>query len=107
MPTAFQSSRSHSQNRLRARGRIVRKDHGRSCADSLGKCRLKRNSKHRSCARLGIISKDPIGFNAGDANLYRYAGNQPTNRTDPSRLDWLDDPAGDTVDDWQDLKRHR
>jgi RHS repeat-associated protein len=35
-----------------------------------------------------FISQDPIGFAAGDANLYRYVGNSPTNRTDPSGLDW-------------------
>jgi RHS repeat-associated protein len=29
-------------------------------------------------------SQDPLGFGAGDANLYRYAGNSPTNATDPS-----------------------
>src|SRR5207245_1695711 len=30
------------------------------------------------------ISQDPIGFGAGDSNLYRYVRNQPTNLTDPS-----------------------
>jgi RHS repeat-associated protein len=29
-------------------------------------------------------SQDPIAFGAGDANLYRYGGNSPTNATDPS-----------------------
>src|SRR5581483_6230740 len=29
-------------------------------------------------------SLDPIGFSAGDANLYRYVSNQPLNSTDPS-----------------------
>ena len=33
-----------------------------------------------------FISQDPIGFAGGDANLYRYTGNSPTNRTDPSGL---------------------
>jgi RHS repeat-associated protein len=32
------------------------------------------------------ISEDPIGFAAGDSNLYRYVGNSPTNATDPSGL---------------------
>jgi len=32
------------------------------------------------------ISQDPIGFNAGDANLYRYVGNRVTVSTDPSGL---------------------
>ena len=31
-------------------------------------------------------AKTPIGFAAGDANLYRYVGNGPTNSTDPSGL---------------------
>ncbi|HJT23203.1 MAG TPA: RHS repeat-associated core domain-containing protein, partial [bacterium] len=31
-------------------------------------------------------SQDPTGFAAGDANLYRYAGNGPTNAVDPSGL---------------------
>jgi RHS repeat-associated protein len=30
-----------------------------------------------------FISEDPIGFEAGDANLYRYAGNSPQNYHDP------------------------
>jgi hypothetical protein len=30
---------------------------------------------------------DPLGFDAGDANLYRYVGNGPTNATDPSGLE--------------------
>jgi RHS repeat-associated protein len=29
------------------------------------------------------LSEDPIGFAAGDANLYRYVGNSATNATDP------------------------
>ncbi|NEZ55017.1 RHS repeat-associated core domain-containing protein, partial [Adonisia turfae] len=31
-----------------------------------------------------FISEDPLSFNAGDANLYRYVFNSPTNYTDPS-----------------------
>ena len=48
------------------------------------------------------ISKDPIGFAAGDANLYRYVGNGPTTRTDPSGLDWVDDWIRNPVNDWLD-----
>jgi RHS repeat-associated protein len=33
-----------------------------------------------------FISEDPIGFGAGDANLYRYVGNSPVNAIDPSGL---------------------
>ncbi len=31
-----------------------------------------------------FISEDPIGFNAGDVNFYRYVFNNPSNLTDPS-----------------------
>ena len=34
-----------------------------------------------------FTSKDPIRFAAGDANLYRYVSNGPTNATDPSGLE--------------------
>src|SRR4051794_5027778 len=30
------------------------------------------------------LNEDPIGFDAGDPNLYRYVGNEPTDATDPS-----------------------
>ena len=30
------------------------------------------------------MSQDPLGFDAGDSNLYRYVNNAPTNATDPS-----------------------
>jgi RHS repeat-associated protein len=33
-----------------------------------------------------FISEDPIGFTAGDANLYRYVGNNSVNATDPTGL---------------------
>jgi RHS repeat-associated protein len=33
-----------------------------------------------------FIREDPIGFAAGDTNIYRYVGNSPTNGTDPSGL---------------------
>jgi RHS repeat-associated protein len=33
-----------------------------------------------------FTSEDPIGFNAGDSNLYRYVMNEPTGWTDPSGL---------------------
>jgi RHS repeat-associated protein len=31
-----------------------------------------------------FMTEDPLGFRAGDANEYRYAGNAPTDATDPS-----------------------
>ena len=33
-----------------------------------------------------FIEQDPTQFRAGDSNLYRYVGNDPTNETDPSGL---------------------
>ena len=39
-------------------------------------------------ARTGRwTAKDPIGFAAGDTNLYAYVGNDPVNRIDPSGLE--------------------
>jgi RHS repeat-associated protein len=43
------------------------------------------------------LSQDPLGLAAGDANLYRYAGNAPTDATDPSGLTGASaqaDPSG-------------
>lgn len=45
--------------------------------------------------KLGrFLSQDPLGFDAGDYNLYRYVFNNPTNATDPTGefaflLPWL------------------
>jgi RHS repeat-associated protein len=37
--------------------------------------------------KLGrFMSEDPLGFAAGDINLFRYTGNDPVNRTDPTGL---------------------
>ena len=37
--------------------------------------------------RLPESAYTPLGFAAGDTNLYRYVGNDPTNATDPSGLE--------------------
>jgi RHS repeat-associated protein len=34
-----------------------------------------------------FINEDPLGFGAGDTNIYRYVGNSPTNAVDPSGLE--------------------
>jgi RHS repeat-associated protein len=39
------------------------------------------------------LSEDPIGFEAGDANLARYVGNEPTGYVDPRGLFKSVDPA--------------
>ena len=46
---------------------------------------------HRGCAEAwfkgaAALLDDPLGFDAGDSNLYRYVNNAPTNGTDPSGL---------------------
>ncbi len=46
-----------------------------------------------------FISEDPIAFQAGDANLYRYVGNNPMNQTDPMGLDAVS-PGDKLWDDW-------
>jgi len=45
-----------------------------------------------------FISNDPIGFEAGDANFFRYVGNGPTNATDPSGLQGLFDVIWDEIE---------
>jgi RHS repeat-associated protein len=39
-----------------------------------------------------FVSRDPIGYDAGDLNLYRYVGSRPTNLVDPSGTAVLDNP---------------
>jgi RHS repeat-associated protein len=57
------------------------------------------------------LSEDPIGFAAGDANLYRYVGNRPTSESDPlglahfgkrplQGLPWLGPFSSNLLDDW-------
>ncbi|MDQ2700309.1 MAG: hypothetical protein M3Y23_03155, partial [Actinomycetota bacterium] len=52
---------------------------------------LQDNDRRPYDVALGrFIQDDPIGFRGGDPNLSRYVGNSPTNRSDPSGLDWYD-----------------
>jgi RHS repeat-associated protein len=44
------------------------------------------------------ISQDPIGFAAGDANLYRYVGNKVSTLVDPYGLDDTMPSRGDLLD---------
>jgi RHS repeat-associated protein len=49
--------------------------------------RLQNNHNRWYDSRTGRwMSKDPIGFAGGDANLFRYVGNNPLGYTDPSGL---------------------
>ncbi len=62
---------------------------GRALDGSTG---LQNNLNRWYDAELGRwVSQDPIGFAAGDANLYRYVANSPTNKIDPNGLEgnWL------------------
>ncbi len=43
-------------------------------------------------------SQDPLGFAAGDANLYRYVGNDSTGMVDPSGLEQESLPTKSTVE---------
>src|SRR5262249_20923590 len=51
----------------------------------------------------GWINRDPLGFGAGDTNLYRYVHNTQTEETDPSGLqgpDWYN-PFTWTRNEWR------
>jgi hypothetical protein len=57
------------------------------------------------------VEEDPIGFEAGDANPYRYVGNDPTNKVDPSGLekeDSLPGPANFEPDpEWKEINTYK
>ncbi len=56
-----------------------------------------------SLGDAGLAGADPLGFAAGDANLYRYVHNDPTDRTDPTGLfdwSWLPWNWGNGADAW-------
>src|SRR5262249_62123723 len=40
-----------------------------------------------------FLDQPPLGFNAGDTNLYRYVGNDPTDFTDPTGEDGMPAPG--------------
>ena len=50
-----------------------------------------------------FISQDPTGFSAGDSNLYRYTGNSPTDRTDPTGDSWL----SSILDNWFGIDKNK
>ncbi|WP_373651960.1 RHS repeat-associated core domain-containing protein [Schlesneria sp. DSM 10557] len=44
--------------------------------------------RHYDTATGRFTTEDPIGYHSGDSNFYRYGGNNPIVRTDPSGLAW-------------------
>ena len=65
------------------------------------------NNWHRwYSSKLGRwLSEDPVGFNAGDVNLYRYVGNSSTNSIDPDGLDIIQStgmPEADPAAEYRD-----
>ncbi len=46
------------------------------------------NARYYDPATGRFLSEDPIGFAGGDANLYRYVGNNPVNAIDPTGEAW-------------------
>ena len=54
---------------------------GREYDPETGLYNYRRRYYHAELGRF--ISRDPIGYGAGDANLYRYVHNRPTNAFDP------------------------
>jgi RHS repeat-associated protein len=51
------------------------------------------------------LSQDPLGFDAGDSNLYRYVNNQPTNATDSSGTEAIIQRGRDVAHFVADLER--
>ena len=49
-------------------------------------------ARHYSASTGRFTGRDPIGFAGGDVNLFRYAGNGPTNARDATGLDYGDGP---------------
>src|SRR5688500_2631162 len=55
--------------------------------DSGGASHLRPYRRRYCDASVGrFIEQDPLGFDGGDTNLYRYVGNSPANFRDPSGL---------------------
>lgn len=49
------------------------------------------------CDAASALLVDPLGFDAGDSNLYRYVNNAPTNATDPSGMAISEIPVSQIV----------
>jgi RHS repeat-associated protein len=51
-----------------------------------------------------FLSRDPLGFAAGDQNLYRYVASNPANFVDPSGMDASGGSGGGSGETWQPCK---
>ena len=49
-------------------------------------CRPKRTCTYESCTRLESCSRDPIGYEGSEWNLYEYVSSNPLESTDPFGL---------------------
>ena len=57
-----------------------------SSAMGVGKSRKASELRRRLLGGLSALLVDPLGFDAGDSNLYRYVNNMPTYNRDPDGL---------------------
>ena len=65
---------------------------------------ISRHARYYDPRNGRFLSEDPIGFSAGDNNLYRYVTNDPLRKKDPQGLwtvgvgvafsQWIDGAAG-------------
>jgi RHS repeat-associated protein len=70
---------------LRATGTLINNRFlftGREWVQRYGFYEYRARAYHPGLGRF--MSEDPIGFAAGDTNLFRYCGGDPVNKTDPS-----------------------
>ena len=61
-------------------------DGARAFSTSSPRSNYDRSTPVENIVVAGWIQPDPIGFNGGDINLYRYVGNNPVNWVDPFGL---------------------
>jgi RHS repeat-associated protein len=59
---------------------------GREYQSALGIYEYRNRAYHPGLGRF--LSEDPMGFAAGDSNIFRYCGGDPVNRRDPFGLGW-------------------
>jgi RHS repeat-associated protein len=57
---------------------------GREYLDAFGIYEYRNRAYHPGLGRF--LSEDPMGFGAGDSNIFRYCGGDPVNRRDPFGL---------------------